>query len=559
MKVDLKKIILVAFILSGMAALIYEVVWTRPLSLIFGSTVYAVSTMLAAFMAGLALGSYLISKYTDKIKNLPSTYALLELGIGLYGVSLIFIFNYLPSIYIVLYNSFHTSFYFFSLIQFVLVFFVLMIPTTLMGATWPVVAKFYTERRVGKGIGEIYSANNLGAIIGSFSAGFILIPLLGIKYSFIFAGSVNIFVGSFILFISSRSLAKKLVPIVLIFFLTFTLSFSYNIKRLTFGSFYYSYIPKEDIENSQLLFYKDGLYGTVTVLDYKGTRSLLIDGKSEGGTSFTDKRTNYLLAYLPLLLYPNPKTSLNIGFGTGMTSGVLGKYTKTTTVEIDPAVVKASELFIDVNNDVLNYPNHRLIITDARNHFLQNKTKYDIIVSEPSSTWKSTSSILFSKEFYELVKSRLSDNGLYAQWVPIFEYNPEDFRIFYNTFHSVFPNIIAFGNIKDEIVGEYRISTTEIILVGSDDEIKLNWDEIAEKIKNSEISEDLHYIRIDNIDQLKNLFYFTDEQMKDYGKDYPIITDNNPVLEFSSARIIIERKDPTRVIDDIESFLVRVE
>jgi spermidine synthase len=322
-----------------MAALIYEVVWTRPLQMVFGSTIYAVSIILASFMAGLALGSYLISEYADKIKNLPSAYALLELGIGLYGVSLIFIFNYLPSLYIVLYNSFHTSFYFFSLIQFILIFFVLLIPTTLMGATFPVVAKFYTDERIGKGIGEVYSANTLGAIVGSFSAGFILIPLLGIKYAIIFAGLVNLFVGSSILLISSPSAARKVIPIIFVLFLVFGYAGSYDIKRLTFGSFYYSHLSEEYIENSEVLFYKEGLHGTVTVLESEGTKSLLINGKGQGSTSFTDARTNYLMAYFPLLLHPNPETSLVIGLGTGTTSGILSKYIPTTTIEIDPAIV----------------------------------------------------------------------------------------------------------------------------------------------------------------------------------------------------------------------------
>jgi len=552
---NLKRLILFAFCLSGMAALMYEVVWTRPLQMVFGSTIYAVSTILASFMAGLALGSYLISGYADKIKNLPSAYALLELGIGLYAVLLIIIFNQLPSIYIPLYNAFHTHLYSFSLIQFILIFFVLLVPTTLMGATFPVVAKFYTEERIGKGIGEVYSANTLGAIVGSFSAGFILIPLLGIKYAIVFAGLVNLFVGSSILLISSLSVARKVIPIIFVFFLVFGYAGSYDIQRLTFGSFYYSHLSEEYIENSELLFYKDSLYGTVTVLDQEGTKSLLIDGKSEGGTTFTDRRTNYLLAYLPLLLHPNPETSLNIGLGTGTTSGILSKHTKTTTIEIDPVIIEASKLFTDVNKDVLNNPNHNLIITDARNHLLLDETKYDIIVSEPSSTWKSSSSILFSKEFYEIIKEHLNEDGLYAQWAPIFEYTPEDFRIFYNTFHSVFPHVIAFGNIKNETVGEYLVTTTEIILIGSVDETKLDEEVITEKLKNPEAATDMYFIYIDNADELMDLFYFTDKQMQGYGENAPLVTDNNPVLEFSSARTIIVGRDPTRVINDINNFL----
>ena len=118
----------------------------------------------------------------DKINKLPKTYALLELGIGLYGILLLSIFALLPKVYNSLYFL-HENFYVFEFVQFVLIFLILVIPTTLMGMTFPVIAKFYTKEKIGKGVGEVYSANNLGAIIGSFAAGFILIPLIGIKGS----------------------------------------------------------------------------------------------------------------------------------------------------------------------------------------------------------------------------------------------------------------------------------------------------------------------------------------------------------------------------------------
>ena len=218
---ELRKLLLIAFIFSGIAALIYELTWIRPLQFLLGSTTYTISIILAAFMFGLALGSWFITKHVDEIKNLPKAYGLMELGIGLYGVLLLSIFNFLPKVYNSLYWL-HGNFYVFTFVQFVLIFAVLLIPTTLMGATFPVIAKFYTQEKIGKGIGEIYSANNLAAIIGSFGAGFILIPLLGIKASIIFAGSINLLIGFVIILVSDKKgLAKKIIPIALILFLIF--------------------------------------------------------------------------------------------------------------------------------------------------------------------------------------------------------------------------------------------------------------------------------------------------------------------------------------------------
>ena len=207
----MKNILLLGFFLSGMAALIYEVVWTRPLSLIFGSTIYAVSTMLSAFMAGLALGSFILSKYADRLKNPLYTFALLEIGIGIYGLLIIWLFNLLPYPYLWIWNKFNLSFGVFSFIQFILCFLVLLIPTTLMGATWPVVNKAYIKHieKVGKGTGTLYSVNSFGAIIGSWSAGFVLIPLLGIKGSSMFAAVLNLIVGVIIFFISKSRVENQ--------------------------------------------------------------------------------------------------------------------------------------------------------------------------------------------------------------------------------------------------------------------------------------------------------------------------------------------------------------
>ena len=540
---NLKRMILIAFILSGMAALMYEVIWTRPLSMVFGSTTYALSTILAAFMAGLGLGGYLGGRYADRLKNPAAVYALLELGIGIYAVLLITLFNHLPSLYVSLYSALHLQFGLFTFVQFIVIFFVLLIPTCLMGATFPVVVKFYTEEKVGTGIGTLYAGNTLGAMIGSFAAGFALIPVLGIKWSIVLVGLINLAVGSSILFLSSPQLTKKVVPVGFVLFLIFAGSASYDIEKFTIGSFYYGSTALA--ENLEVLFYREGLYGTVTVVRYGGEKSLMINGKGQGGTGFADVRTNFFLAYLPLLLHPDPKTSLNIGLGTGTTSGILSQYTHTTTVEIDPAIVEASKSFKDVNKDVLNQENHRLVLADARNYLLLTNEKYDLITSEPADPWQQRSTMLYSKEFFEIIKNHLNENGLFTQWVPIYEFSADDFRTLYHTFHAVFPHVVAFGNAGEvetilvrenenywffgnitpvetenyigikgeeniEIVyvdaggkeensrmktgeifvvekeGTLRITTyrvSEIFLIGSLNEIKINWSEIENKIK----------------------------------------------------------------------------
>jgi len=547
-----RKILLIAFIFSGIAALVYELAWIRPLQFLLGSTIYTISIIFAVFMAGLALGSYIISRNLDNKRNLPRLYAYLELGIGLYGILLLSIFNILPKIYNAIYGL-HTNFYLFEIVQFVLVFVVLLIPTTFMGATFPIVAKYYTRDKIGKGIGEIYAANNLGAIIGSFAAGFILIPLLGIKASIIFAGVINLIIGSWILFVTNKRIFKRIIPIVLIIFLILAFFGNYNIQQMHSGGFYRTSEAYENL--GEVIYYEEGLHATVTVREVldKG-KVLLINGKAQGSHAIGDLRVNFLLSYIPLLINEDNKNSLVIGLGTGTTSGQLAQYLNVTTVEIEKEVLKTTNYFSIFNLNVLENPNHKIIIDDGRNYLLKSKEKYDIIIPEPSDPWQSFSSALFSKEFFELASEHLNEDGLYVQWVPIYQMSIKDFKNFYKTFNSVFPNVVAFVNIKAEEETPIKFNTSEIILIGSKNEIDFNKVNSNYNNLSLESKKYLNGLYLRSGKEISNLLLFTESQMQGYVAGARAITDDKPILEFSTAKNVLNQ-NPKEVIKDINKFL----
>lgn len=197
----IKNLLLFSFMISGMTALIYEIVWTRPLQLIFGSTIYAVSTILTTFFVGFALGSFLFRNFADNTKNPIKLFAIIQMGIGLYGLIILSLFKILPPIYLLLVDIPGLQF-----VQFALVFLVLIIPSTLFGATWPIIYKSYVDlNKFGKDSGKLYSSNSFGAFLGSIGAGFFLIPLLGISRTSIFAGLLNLALGTTILICLRRN------------------------------------------------------------------------------------------------------------------------------------------------------------------------------------------------------------------------------------------------------------------------------------------------------------------------------------------------------------------
>lgn len=185
-----KKLLLPIFFLSGFAALVYEVIWARMLSLVFGSTVEAVSAVVAAFMAGLAFGSYFMGRWVDRRDGVLLIYSIAEISIGASSLFLYYLIIYLPEILI---NTKTEFIPFRNHGVYILEFSVVFIPTTLMGATFPLMIKSYVSSRnyVGEGISIIYTVNTLGAVFGAFCTGFFLIPLLGMRMTAAVAVTIN--------------------------------------------------------------------------------------------------------------------------------------------------------------------------------------------------------------------------------------------------------------------------------------------------------------------------------------------------------------------------------
>jgi len=191
-------IVCIALFFSGMSALIYEIVWLRLLKLIFGDTVFAVSTVLAAFMAGLAIGSYFIGRFIDRRpRNGLRYYAALEIGIGLYALFVPLLLESLVPVGIWATEQYRASFYTLGLLRFAISFAFLLPPTALMGGTLPVLIKQFARRTsiVGRNAGRFYAINTFGAAVGCLSASFLLIGTLGVHATISLAATFNILSG----------------------------------------------------------------------------------------------------------------------------------------------------------------------------------------------------------------------------------------------------------------------------------------------------------------------------------------------------------------------------
>jgi spermidine synthase len=493
-----------------MTALIYEITWIRPLSLVFGTTLYSVTTIVASFILGLGLGSWIVGKYADriKIKSTLHYFAITQVFIGIYGVILLLIFPHLPDFYSSVYHATVPNYELFLSLQVLISMLLLIVPTTLMGSTLPLLLKAYASNisRIGESVGKLDGSNSFGAMIGVLCAGFLMIPVLGIHLTIIVTAIVNISLGVVILIHQRKLRMIALVPIIIIAIIVFTSFPSYNVDVM--NSAVYIVKPMSSIfENAeaqkdyrQILYYHESQYASILVQDHGGFINLKINGKIQCSNETESVNGLKNFANLPSALYfdnfgVSPKSALNVGLGCGTTADELAKYINTTTIEIDPSIVKASKVFYE-NID------QRLIIDDGRNWLTRNSETFDVILTEPTDLFNNHNS-LYSKEYFELVQQSLTENGLVAQWIPVYEFDNTDFHILYNTFHSVFPYVYGYQM-------EFG-SNDQIILIGSMNELK--------NYKNK-------------------LFLFDKSTIKNIETE--LNTDDKPILEFRTSKHLYE-------------------
>jgi spermidine synthase len=199
--------LLAIFFVSGASGLVYQVVWSRSLTLVFGSTTQGVATVLATFMGGLALGSWLASRAGDRARSPLRIYGALEGGIAILALAALLLMPALESIYLLLYEWVHLSLSGLTLLRLVLAALFLMPATTLMGATLPILSAYFERRGAveGQGASILYAINTVGAVAGAAGAGFLLVPGLGVTGATLAAAAGNLLAALGALHLSRRA------------------------------------------------------------------------------------------------------------------------------------------------------------------------------------------------------------------------------------------------------------------------------------------------------------------------------------------------------------------
>lgn len=539
--------------LAGLASLICEVSWFRLMVLILGGSAYAFSIMLLSFLLGIGLGGLAGGRLSDQawkrggVRGVLLGLCAAQIGVAALTYGAMYVFGELPFVFVYLYDLVDPNLSLLWPAKLGLSLAVMLPPALLMGATFPLLVRAASDHtdELGSPVGRLYGWNTVGSILGASVGGLLLLPNLRVIGALLVAVCLNLLAALLAWQRAQRPAAPVLaggaVGLVLVGGVLFWQPPPWNALMMTAGMYkYVSDLHPEErnrkdiidfaVTPYELLFYEEGLSSVVTVAKSKESGNIWLanNGKVDASTS-VDMPTQVLVAHLPFAFMPKPENVMVIGLASGITAGSVIKHSppeKIDIIELEPAIVRAAAYFNEHNNRPLEDPRVTLYANDGRNHTnLVAEGAYDLVVSEPSNPWQTGVSNLFTREYLELGKSRLTEGGVWAQWIQMYGMDTDDLRSLLGTFTSVYNHVLLFSTIED----------ADLVLIGSDAPLELDADRVREMFLIDEaVAADLSAIDCPEAEDLLARLQMTEEGIKEFAGDTELNTDDNMRIEFSA-------------------------
>ncbi|MGH9791603.1 MAG: fused MFS/spermidine synthase, partial [Candidatus Acidiferrales bacterium] len=415
--------LLAAFALVGATAFAYEVAWVRLLATHLGSSTYAFTVMLAVFLTGIVLGTVAFELWLKLGRRVTlGTFAATQTLTAASALVFLYFYDRFPELLPRVLRLGGANFENLLLAQFE-VSAAAMLPAALVfGFNFTVVMLLIAGRpeasgRHGAAVGRAYAANTIGAIVGAVAAGFWLVPAVGSYRLVAFTAIVNlVLAGALALRHSSHATLSLATQGLLLGGCILAAGGAFYDRALaTFGTMvYWDYHDEkltlaEMAATTDVVFVKDGLNATISVTRAENYVAVRTNGKVDASPH--DSVTQLLVGHLGAAFHPAPKRVLVIGFGSGMTVSAVSRHPEVqriVCVEIEPAVIEASQYLGLLHRGVVSDPRLEIVLDDARNYLLTTREQFDLIVSEPSNPWIAGVSALFTDEFYREAKMRLA-------------------------------------------------------------------------------------------------------------------------------------------------------
>jgi spermidine synthase len=535
--------------LSGASAMVYEVAWSRTLSMVYGSSVYGISIMLSTFLFGIASGSALTARFLTRrsAADAPSATGRLALALVLsasFAFASLLVAPSLPFLFLNFYTSFEGSEGTLFLSQFVIATLLMLPGTMALGATLPLAVDALPRAGdLGGQVARLYSANLAGSALGALSASVLLLASLGIEFSIRTVAIAVLFMALVLLArapkfpIATGVVAGSAILLILALdpggeraaksFGIYSGARAYS--RLDVGKL------RELVAAHQILFYRDGPTASVAVAQIDRFRLLKINGKTDASNGPGDVQTQLLLGHLPFLTIDARRVAV-IGWGSGMTAGAVLKHPveSVEAFEIEPAVVEASRFFEPDNGKPMEDPRLEMVLGDARRELRRGEARYDLIISEPSNPWLTGVANLFTLDFFEIAASRLTEDGVLCQWFHLYGMSEESTRTLVATFRQVFPHVVAFND-------------RDLILIGSRRPISISVERLNQLYQSKEIGESLARAGLKYPSDVLVSMRLDSLGVEAYAKEAALNTDDNMRLELRAPKTLYR--------DDVDAIL----
>lgn len=491
----------VTIAISGATALGAEVIWTRLMAMILGSTVYVFSIILAVFLIGLAIGSGLGSMLIRSLRTtagprlaLGWSQLLLAGGIAWTAYMVADSLPYWP-----VNPMLATSPWYNFQLDMARCLWAILPPAILWGASFPLACAAVSSDRddPGRLVGAVYAANTFGAILGALVVSLSLVPAIGTQNS-----------TRVILLLSAAGALVVLLPqlarsrsMALTAGVTAALLVSIQLARgvdpipgkvIAYGRRIMISSP-----NSELLYTVEGRNSSVAITRWSdGAYEVDVNGHVEATTEPYDMKLQRMVGHLPALIHPNPKSVLGIGFGAGVSAGTFTRYPgieHITVCEIEPVIPPTStRYFAKQDYDVYHNPRTRIVYDDARHYLMTTTDHFDIIASDPLDVFVKGTAALYTKEYFEAVKRHLNPGGMFTLYVPLYESDMRTVKSELRTFFEAFPHGTVWANT---IEGRGY----DMVFMGQQDPLRINLDEIEQRLARPDyalVAESLHEIGI---------------------------------------------------------------
>jgi spermidine synthase len=518
--------------LSGMTALAAEVIWTRLLSLLFGGSTYTFSLILAAFLAGLGIGSGAGSALA---RTLPRPRAalgwcqlLLCAAIAWTAYMLTSSLPYWP----IDPSISHDPWFNFQL-DFARCLWAVLPAAILWGASFPLAlaAAASSDRDPARLVGGLYAANTVGAIVGSLGAT-LVVAWFGSQHAqqmlIALCG-----VSALLMLVPVAASNTRFAVMLLLVGTACTALISWAVPRVPGILVAYGRFAATRLGQADVFYVGEGLNSSVAVSRLSnGVLNYHNAGKVQASSEPQDMRLQRMLGHLTTLVPEHPRSVLVIGCGAGVTAGAVSidpKVERLTLAEIEPLVVQTvSTHFSRYNFDVIQNPKVQVLVDDARHYILTTKEKYDAVTSDPLDPWVKGAAMLYTKEFFEVVKQHLNPGGVVTLFVQLYESNEDAVKSEIATFFDAFPDGIVWGNTLN---GEGY----DLVLLGQVGGTRINVDDIEQRLQSPEYAQVALSLREIGFSSATDLFSTYAGQARDLAewlKDAAINRDRNLRLQY---------------------------